>query len=445
MEIFKSYDIRGIYPSELDGAMAARIGTAIALFLAEKKEPKNIVIGRDMRASGEEISSALISALTTAGCKVWDLGLVSTDVVYFASGKYNLPGIMITASHNTAEYNGFKIVLSGARGVGQGSGMDRIEELCEKTQAAEIGQAAIPETRNDILSEYISYLKSQVNIDSTRTVKVVIDAGNGMAGKIIPLLTKDLPIEVEPLYFELDGSFPNHEANPLKPETLFDLQAKIRAGDYDLGIAFDGDADRAIFLDEKGNLIDSSQIICLVAKTLLEKNPGSKILYNAVCSRAVPEIITELGGEPVRERVGHSFIKKTMREQDIIFGGEKSGHFFYRDLYFADSGFMTALLVWQIYSQQEKKMSELVRRYSRYYAIPETNFAVADKEAVIGRLAGEYSDGQIDRLDGLTASYPDWWFNVRPSGSEPLLRLNLEANSEELLNEKAAEIRGKII
>ena len=426
--IFKSYDLRGLYPQEINRVIANRLGQALAKFFLTAAQPKTVVIGGDMRLSTPEIRAGLISGFAAGGMQVWDLGLVSTDTVYFAAGKYNLPGVMITASHNPADYNGLKIVLAGALGVGSDSGLPMVEEYFNNcVEDFSVDPGSIVFDKRQILNEYLDYLKKFVNPQDLASFKVVVDAGNGLAGKIIPLLLENSPLNILPLYFDLDGAFPNHEANPLKPENTTELIRRVKLEKANLGLAFDGDSDRVFLVDEKGQLIDSSYVICLVAKYLLNKYPAEKILYNAVCSRIVPEFIKKYGGQPIIERVGHTFIKNRMRKEDIIFGGEKSGHYYYRDCFYADNAFLTTLIILAIMSERsELSLSQLLSEYQTTAILSETNFTVSDQQAMIAKIKNIYHDGEQSKLDGLSVYYQDWWFNVRPSGTEPLLRLNLE-------------------
>ncbi|PIZ98561.1 MAG: phosphomannomutase/phosphoglucomutase [Candidatus Komeilibacteria bacterium CG_4_10_14_0_2_um_filter_37_10] len=441
-DIFKSYDIRGLYPQQINRAVANLLGQAIAKFFLQAGQTKTVVIGGDMRMSTPELRDGIILGLVAQGMKVWDLGLVSTDTVYYASGRYSMPGIMITASHNPAEYNGCKIVLAGAVGVGSDSGLPMIEQYYLALQEDYNSEHSLAvEDKRQILTEYLDYLKRFINPADFQKMRLVIDAGNGLAGKIIPLLLENSPLDIIPLYFELDGSFPNHEANPLKPENTSDLIKRVKLENADLGLAFDGDSDRVFFIDEQGRLIDSSYIICLVAQYLLNKYPAQKILYNAVCSRVVPEVISGFGGQPVMERVGHTFIKNKMRQEDIIFGGEKSGHYYYRDCFYADNAFLTVLIVLSIMTQESgKTFSQLIEKFQTSSILPETNFTVDDQKKIITKLKNIYHDGEQSELDGLSVYYPEWWFNVRLSGTEPLLRLNLEAADDNLLQKKLAEL-----
>ena len=438
-KIFKAYDIRGVYPGEFDEEAARRIGWAFATYTQSDR----IVMGRDMRTSSPTMSAAFSEGARSAGATVIDIGEVSTDALYFASGKLAIPGAMFTASHNPARYNGLKVCKAGAAPIGGDSGLNEIRDLAASAEAAQGNGSGGLETY-DVLPEYAEHCRSFVDPAALRPLKVAIDAGNGMAGKTVPLVFGDLPFEIVPLYFELDGTFPNHPANPIEAENLVDLQKAVVDNGCDVGIAFDGDADRMFLVDEKTRLVQGSTTTALVAERLLKKNPGEKILYNLICSWTVPEVVKENGGEPIRTRVGHSFIKEIMAETGAIFGGEHSGHYYFRDNFRADSGMIAALLVLEALSESGQPLSEMVQSYHRYTASGEINSEVADQAATIEKLAAHFSSGSQDRVDGLTVQFDDWWFNCRASNTEPLLRLNLEARTEELMKEKLDETLGII-
>jgi phosphomannomutase len=432
--IFKAYDVRGVYPGEMDEDVARRIGWAFATFTGAPE----LLVGRDMRVSSPALSAAFALGATGAGAKVVDLGEVSTDALYFASGTFGLPGAMFTASHNPARYNGLKLCRAEAAPIAADSGLVEIRDLAASGEAAGARGSGEAESR-DVLPDYAAHCRSFVDTGALKPLKVAIDAGNGMAGKTVPLVFDRLPFDVVPLYFELDGTFPNHPANPIEPANLADLQKAVIDHGCDLGIAFDGDADRMFLVDEKTNLISGSATTALVSERILRKNPGETILYNLICSWSVPEVIEENGGKPVRTRVGHSFIKEIMAQTGAIFGGEHSGHYYFRDNYRADSGMIAALLVLEAMSEHGSPLSEMLSDYDRYSASGEVNSEVADQQGTIERLARTYSDGKQDRTDGLTVEYEDWWFNCRASNTEPLLRLNLEARTETLMREKLDE------
>ncbi len=438
--IFKAYDVRGTYPEQLDEATARRIGTAFARFV-EADDPsgaRRIVLGRDMRVSSPSLTAAFAEGATAAGCDVVDVGEVSTDALYFASGRLDLPGAMFTASHNPGHYNGIKLCRRAAAPIGAESGLQEIRALAEEgaPDAAHHGTL----TRHDVLTEYAAHCRGFVDAAALQPLRVAIDAANGMAGKTVPLVFRELPFEVVPLYFELDGTFPNHPANPIEPENLADLQEKVLAERCQAGIAFDGDADRMFLVDENGELVSGSTTTALVAERLLRKHPGEAVIYNLICSWAVPEVIEENGGRPVRTRVGHSFIKQVMAETGAIFGGEHSGHYYFRDNFRADSGMIAALLTLEAMSESGLPLSEMLRPYQRYVPSGEINSTVADQGAALAKLAEAYADGKQDTSDGLTVEFDDWWFNCRPSNTEPLLRLNLEARDEALMTSKRDEV-----
>ena len=431
--IFKAYDVRGLYPSELDEDAARRIGAAFARFVASER----VIVGRDMRTSSPPLARAFGEGVTSAGGVVLDAGEISTDACYFASGSLDSPAAMFTASHNPARYNGLKVCRAQAVPIGIDSGLRDIRRMAEEEEV----EPTTPKVEEiDVLGEYAAHCRTFVDPAILRRLKVAIDAGNGMAGRTVPVVFDRLPFEVFPLYFELDGSFPNHPANPIEPENLVDLQEVVRTEGCDIGIAFDGDADRMFLVDEKAQLISGSVTTALVAARLLKKNPGEAVIYNLICSWSVPEVIKENGGRPIRTRVGHSFIKGVMADSGAIFGGEHSGHYYFRDNFRADSGMIAALLVLEELSAGNAPLSELLQPYDRYSASGEINSEVDDQQGKIEELATHYSDGGQDRTDGLTVEYEDWWFNCRPSNTEPLLRLNLEARTERLMIEKRAEV-----
>ncbi|MDQ4027066.1 MAG: phosphomannomutase/phosphoglucomutase [Actinomycetota bacterium] len=437
-KIFKAYDIRGVYPTELNEDVASRIGVAFARFSGGDR----IAVGRDMRTSSPHLTQAFVDGLRRGGASVIDFGLVSTDALYFGSGVLDVPGAMFTASHNPAEYNGLKLCLEGAAPIASDTGLEDIRRLAEEASA--VGPPAGALEHRNILGDYAEHCRSFVDVGALRPVKVAVDAGNGMAGKTVPLVLEPLPFSVVPLYFELDGTFPNHPANPIEPENLADLQRVVSEDACDVGIAFDGDADRIFLVDEQAQPISGSLTTALVAERLLKKYPGETILYNLICSWTVPEVIQENGGRPIRTRVGHSFIKRIMAETGAIFGGEHSGHYYFRDNYRADSGLIAALLVLEALSVGDRSLSELLGPFRRYFSTGEINSEVTDQAEAIGRLEASYDDGKQDQTDGLTVEYDDWWFNCRPSNTEPLLRLNLEARTEELMTAKRDEVLGII-
>jgi phosphomannomutase len=431
--IFKAYDIRGVYPTELDEDVARRIGLGFATFTAAAR----VVVGHDMRTSSPDLSDAFIDGVASGGAGVVDVGLVSTDALYYASGVLDLPGAMFTASHNPARYNGLKLSRNQAAPIASDTGLDEIRKLAEQAdEQIASGEAE----QHDVLSDYAAHCRSFVDLDSLRPLKVAVDAGNGMAGRTVPIVFDPLPFEVLPLYFDLDGTFPNHPANPIEPANVADLQRAVLESNCDVGLAFDGDADRVFLVDEKAQVISGSLTTALVAQRLLNKWPGAGIIYNLICSWAVPEVIEENGGRPIRTRVGHSFIKQVMAETGAIFGGEHSGHYYFKDNYRADSGMIAALLVLEALSEAESPLSEALQPFQRYAASGEINSEVADQAGTLEKLAEEYGDGKQDRSDGLTVEYEDWWFNCRASNTEPLLRLNLEARTQDLMENQRDEV-----
>ena len=431
--IFKAYDVRGVYPGELDEDAARRIGNAFVGFVGSER----VIVGRDMRPSSPRLAAAFAEGATAAGASVLDVGEVSTDACYFAAGKLDLPAAMFTASHNPARYNGIKPCRAGAAPIGSESGLEDIRRLAEEADVAPL-EAAVEGM--EILEDYASHCRSLVDESVLRPLKVAVDAGNGMAGKTVPIVFRSLPFEIVPLYFELDGTFPNHPANPIEAANLVDLQRAVLEGGCDVGIAFDGDADRMFLVDDKAELISGSTTTALVAERLLKKFPGEKVIYNLICSWAVPEVVEENGGHPIRTRVGHSFIKQVMAETGAVFGGEHSGHYYFRDNFRADSGMIAALLVLEALSEASAPLSELRKPFERYSASGEINTEVADQQTVLDLLAERYSDGKQDQTDGLTVEFEDWWFNCRPSNTEPLLRLNLEAETPELMEARRDEV-----
>jgi phosphomannomutase len=433
--IFKAYDIRGIHPDQLDEEVARRVGAAFVRFTGASR----IVVGRDCRLSSPALSAAFAEGVTGRGADVVDIGLATTDMLYLASGTLDLPGAMFTASHNPPSWNGLKLCREGAAPIGEDSGLMELRDLAsgdEPPPAAARGRV----TKQDMLERYLDHVLSFVEADAMAPLVVVADAANGMAGLVLPQLAERLPIKLVGLYLELDGTFPNHPADPIQPENQEDLKRAVLEHGADVGLAFDGDADRVFVVDERADGVSGSLITALVAEAMLEREPGGTVLHNVICSWVVPEIVREKGGTPIRTRVGHSLIKKVMAETGAIFGGEHSGHYYFRDHYRADSGLIAALVVLERLSRSGGKMSELLAPYRRYHASGEINSTVADQDAAIERIARAYVDGRQDRLDGLTVEYEDWWFNVRPSNTEPLLRLNVEAKTSGLLEEKTREL-----
>ena len=430
--IFKAYDIRGLVGKELTKQFAFSTGVAFAKFLELEREPATVVIGEDMRPSSPELAEAFSAGVTSQGMDVIRIGLASTDMLYFAAGKLNLPGAMFTASHNPAEYNGIKLCLSGARPIGKESGLLTIEKFVREGVPVSMRPIGV-ETQREMLTEYVDHLLTLVDVSEIRKLNIVIDAGNGMAGHTAPAVFSRLNAQVTEMYFELDGTFPNHEANPIDEENLKDLKKMVKKTGADIGLAFDGDADRCFLVDEKGNAVNPSLLTALIADRELKKSPGSPIIYNLISSRAVPEVVIENGGKPLRSRVGHSYIKAMMAQSGAIFGGEHSGHFYFADFWRADSGMLAALHAIAALGQSKKSLSELLKPYARYFASGEINSKVADSAAImaeIKELYGAKPRVSTDELDGLTVDGDTWWFNVRASNTEPLLRLNVEAKTQ---------------
>ena len=430
-KIFKAYDVRGLVPDELDETVAESVGAAFAQLTGA---PAMVTL-HDMRTSSAALAEAFGRGAASQGTDVIAAGLGSTDMVYYASGSLGIPGAMITASHNPAKYNGIKLCLAGARPVSADTGLTELRELAARGVPAKPGPAGAI-TRRDLLSGYAAYLKGLVDLSGIRPLKVAVDAGNGMAGYTVPKVFEGLPIETVPLYFELDGTFPHHEANPIDPANLADLQRAVRASGADIGLAFDGDADRCFVVDERGEIVSPSVLTALIAVRELAREPGAAIIHNLITSRAVAEIVSEHGGRPVRTRVGHSFIKAEMARSGAIFGGEHSGHFYFRDFWFADSGMLVALHVLAALGSQDGPLSPLLSSYARYVASGEINSEVTDQAAATARVREAFEDRPgltVDELDGLTVSSDGWWFNLRPSNTEPLLRLNVEARDRAAL------------
>ncbi|HEY1633723.1 MAG TPA: phosphomannomutase/phosphoglucomutase [Acidimicrobiales bacterium] len=425
--IFKAYDVRGSVPDQLDAEVCRAVGSGFARFTGAAR----VVVARDMRESGVPLSEAFIAGAASEGASVTDLGLASTDLLYFASGRLDVPGAMFTASHNPARYNGIKMCRAGASPIGQDTGLSEIKALAgAMTGNGETARGQVD--HEDLVDEYAIHVRSFVDVDALTPLRVVADTANGMGGLVVPHVMAPLPVQLEILYPELDGNFPNHPADPIQLENLADLNRRVLETGADVGLAFDGDADRVFLVDEKAQPLSGSLTTALVAKAMLEKHPGATILYNLICSKAVPEIIRENGGVPVRTRVGHSFIKAVMAETGAVFGGEHSGHYYFRDNYRADSGLIAAVIVLELLSKAGKPLSELRRPFERYADSGEINTKVPDPPRVVESIAAELdsvSGAALDRTDGLTVDWGDWWFNVRPSNTEPLLRLNLEAPS----------------
>jgi phosphomannomutase len=437
-KIFKAYDIRGIVPDELDEDVAEAVGAGFVRLTGASA----VVVVHDMRTSSPPLSEAFARGVCGQGADVVAAGLGSTDMLYYASGDLGIPGAMITASHNPPKYNGLKLCRGGAKPVGADSGLAELREMAEHGVPGYDGEPGTV-TARDLLSGYASHLKTLVDLSGIRPLKVVVDAGNGMAGHTVPKVFEGLPLTLVPLYFELDGSFPNHEANPIDPANLVDLQRAVTEHGADLGLAFDGDADRCFVVDEKAQVVSPSVLTALIAVRELEREPGATVIHNLITSWAVPEIVAEHGGNPVRTRVGHSFIKAQMAQTGAVFGGEHSGHFYFRDFWFADSGMLAAMHVLAALGGQDRPLSELLDRYHRYVASGEVNSEVADAPgaiAAVKKIFGQRPGVTFDELDGLTVTGDGWWFNLRPSNTEPLLRLNVEAGDEETMTALRDEV-----
>ncbi|MFH8735713.1 phosphomannomutase/phosphoglucomutase [Streptomyces sp. NPDC017964] len=444
--LVKAYDVRGVVPDQWGEATAELFGAAFVQVTGADA----IVTGHDMRPSSPGLARAFARGATAQGADVTEIGLCSTDQLYYASGSLGLPGAMFTASHNPAQYNGIKLCRAGAEPVGQDTGLAEIRTLVEEwtdNGAPATADRTGAVTTRDTLADYATYLRSLVDLSAIRPLKVVVDAGNGMGGHTVPTVLAGLPLDIVPMYFELDGTFPNHEANPLDPANIVDLQARVRAEGADIGIAFDGDADRCFVVDENGDPVSPSAVTALVALRELARHPGATVIHNLITSRTVPEVIREAGGTPVRTRVGHSFIKREMARAGAVFGGEHSAHYYFRDFWNADTGMLAALHVLAALGTQSTPLSDLTSSFERYAASGEINSAIGDPSARTAAVRAAWSthpDVTLDDLDGLTVSGTDWWFNVRPSNTEPLLRLNVEAPTESAMRALRDEVLATI-
>ena len=439
-DIVKAYDIRGVYPEQIDAGVCRALGVGFATFVREA-EPRStsVVVGRDMRPSGPELVGAFAAGVRSQGLDVVDIGLCSTDMMYFASGSLDMPGAVFTASHNPARYNGIKLCRSGAAPIGEDTGLDVIKRVAASGPA--VGPATGSRSERDLLREFATHVRGFIDTEGLRPLKVVADTANGMGGLVVPAVFEGLPFELEVMYPELDGTFPNHEANPIQVENLADLRARVLETGADIGLAFDGDADRVFFVDERAEPVSGSLTTALLARSILAADPGATVIYNLICSKVVPEVITESGGTPLRCRVGHSFIKQHMAETGAAFGGEHSAHYYFRDNYRADSGLIASVMVLEQLARFDGPLSELLAPLRRYAASGEINTVVSDAAAVIDHVAAHYPEAGSDRLDGLTVDHGDWWFNLRPSNTEPLLRLNLEAGTPEEVERRVAEVQ----
>lgn len=438
-KIIKAYDVRGTYPDQFDADLAGRIGAATAKFLLDEDATiDRMVVGRDMRPSGPELVDAFVEGVNGQGLDVIDIGLISTDMLYFVSGSLDAPGAVFTASHNPAGYNGIKLCRRAAAPIGQDTGLSAIREMAA-TDIAATGTGSRSEL--DQLDAFADHVLSFVDQDALRPLKVIADTANGMGGLVVPVVFDRVPFELDIMYPELDGTFPNHPADPIQPENLVDLQKRVLETGADIGLAFDGDADRVFIVDEKAQPVSGALTTAMVAASVLSKNPGSTVLHNLICSKTVPEVIAENGGTAERTRVGHSFIKERMAETGAVFAGEHSGHYYFRDNYRADSGLITAMVILEMMSNSEQPLSEMLVPFQRYSASGEINTTVADQAAVIAAVEAAYPNAETDHLDGLTVDLGDWWFNLRPSNTEPLLRLNLEAADDAAVAARVAEVQ----
>jgi phosphomannomutase len=433
--VFKAYDVRGLVPDELSPSLVRRIGAAFA----EWSKASKIIVARDCRLTSPELAAAIAEGATSRGVDIVDIGLASSDLMYFASGALDLPGIMVTASHNAKQYNGLKFCLQRAKPVSQDTGLADIRAIVEAGGRPSVPSPGTVQTR-DMLEAYVEHVLKFTDASTMRPFTVAIDTANGMGGLVAPAVLERLPVKVISLFPELDGTFPNHRADPMDPDNKRWLRDAIAVNDADIGLAFDDDADRVFLVDERAQDVSGSTVTAFIAQAALRREPGATVLHNLICSWAVPEVIRENGGTPVRTRVGHSFIKKVMADTGAVFGGEHSGHFYFRENYHADSGMITSVVALQLLSDAHDPLSELLEPFIRYFDSGEINSQVDDAAARIEEVAGALADGRQDRLDGLTVEFEDWWCNVRPSNTEPLLRLNVEARSADLLEEKTAAV-----
>lgn len=437
--VFKAYDIRGLAPEQIDAELSRNIGAAFARFLVDEDGTDTIVLGHDMRPTGEEYAAAFAEGAASQGVDVVHLGLISTDMMYYASGTLDVPGAVFTASHNPAGYNGIKMCRRAAGPIGGDTGLGAIKEMSRSLLDPVAEPGSISE--RDILDDFANHVLSFIDVAALKPLKVVADTANGMGGLVVPAVFDKLPFDLEIMYPELDGTFPNHPADPLNEANLVDLKARVLEVGADIGLAFDGDADRVFLVDANAAGVSGSLTTALVARQVLEREPGATIIHNLICSKVVPELVNEMGGTPVRTRVGHSFIKKVMAETGAAFGGEHSGHYYFRDNFRADSGLISAVVVLAAMCEADSSLADLVASLRRYEASGEINTTVDDAAAVIDKVAAAYADADQDRLDGLTVDCGEWWFNLRPSNTEPLLRLNLEAADAEAVAARVDEVR----
>ncbi len=441
-KIFKAYDIRGIVPEELNEQIAERVGMAFVKFLEEQGAKETaVVVSRDMRTSSPELFEALSKGIASMGIDVIDIGRSSTDMFYFACGTLNLPGIAITASHNPKQYNGFKMIKKMPYAIGKGQGMERIQELAMSGDLAPAGEKVGNIIQKDVRDDFIKKILSFIDASKIKPLKVAIDCGNGMAGPYIERLKEFLPIEIIPMFFEPDGTFPNHPADPLEKANRAELEKRVIAENADLGIAFDGDVDRCFFVDDTGEFVSGDFLTAVLAERFLKKFPGGKIIYDLRASDVVPDTVNTLGGRPLINRVGHAYIKRRMIEEGAIFAGEVTGHYYFKNFFNADSGLIPALLILEMISDENKKFSEIFKPLrEKYFISGEINSKVNDVKAVLQKIETIYKAGEIEKIDGISARFADWHFNVRGSNTEPLIRLNLEAKTKEMMEEKRDEV-----
>ena len=441
-KIFKAYDIRGIVPEELNEQIAERVGMAFVKFLKEEGiGPKTVVVSRDMRTSSPALFAALSKGIASMGVDVIDIGQSSTDMFYFACGTLNLPGIAITASHNPKQYNGFKMIKKMPYAIGKGQGMEKIQELAMSGDLASIGDKTGTITQKDVRKEFIKKILSFIDVSRIKPLKVAIDCGNGMAGPYIERLKEFLPIEIIPMFFEPDGTFPNHPADPLEKANRAELEKRVVSENADLGIAFDGDVDRCFFVDDTGEFVSGDFLTAVLAERFLKKFPGGKIIYDLRASDVVPDTVNILGGRPLINRVGHAYIKRRMIEEGAVFAGEVTGHYYFKNFFNADSGLIPALLILEMISEENKKFSEILKPLrEKYFISGEINSKVNDVKAILQKIETIYKAGEIEKIDGISARFADWRFNVRGSNTEPLIRLNLEAKTKEMMQGKRDEV-----
>jgi phosphomannomutase len=442
--IFKAYDVRGLCPGQFDAEMAKAIGAAFARFALSQAQITSVVVARDMRQTGIELVAAFTAGVNSEGIDVIDIGLASTDLLYFASGHLQMPGATFTASHNPAQYNGIKMCLTGAKPIGEDTGLMTIRDTAAQLLEGTVSWNNKTGKRTELalLDEFATHCLSFIDVSKVRKLKIVCDTANGMGGFVVPAVFDRLGVDYEILYAELDGTFPNHPADPIQPENLRDLQARVLAVGADVGLAFDGDADRVFLVDEKGQPVSGSLTTAMVAASILKKQPGSSVVHNLICSHAVTEVINENGGTPVRTRVGHSFIKQVMADTGAVFGGEHSGHYYFRENWRADSGLIASLHIIELLSEAHSALSELRKPFERYVGSGEINTKVDSPRLVMDRIEHVYAakGPTVDHLDGLTVDFGTWWFNLRPSNTEPLLRLNLEAANQAECEAHVAEV-----